>query len=79
MSTSEITHIEAGNRIQIPAEWVQALGLRDRVVLDRTPEGILIRPQPAVTWDDIFAEKLVIGSNTEASDEIEVFKDDLLF
>lgn len=79
MSTSEITHIEAGNRIQIPAEWVQAMGLRDRVVLDRTPEGILIRSEPKLTWDEFFADGLVIGSNTEASDEIEVSKDDLLF
>lgn len=79
MSTSETVPVEPGNRIQIPSEWVQALGLREQVVLNRTPEGILIRPQPSLSWDEFFAEKLVISSNKDASDEIEISKDDLLY
>src|ERR1700682_3199249 len=69
MSTRHITPIEPGNRIQLPAEWADSLGLRQRVVLDRTTEGILVRPCPPTTWDDIFATKLTIGSKPSEDGE----------
>ena len=81
MSNQQIAPVEPGNRIQLPAEWADALGLGKRVLLDRTSEGILIRPCPPATWDEIFATKLTIGSAppAEQDDTPEVTGDDLLF
>ncbi len=81
---TQIAPLQPGFRIQLPAEWARDLGLQGQVALDKTSEGILVRPCLPKTdeqraWDAFFAEKLVIGSNTQASDEIEVSKDDLLF
>jgi hypothetical protein len=58
----KLTPVEPGNRIQLPADWAQDLGLRGLVALERTGEGILVRPCPRTTWDDIFATKLTVGS-----------------
>jgi hypothetical protein len=60
---------------------VEALGLHGVVALDRTEEGILIRPVPPVSWKEIFATKLTIGSAPpDAKDDaIEVTGDDYLF
>ena len=76
-----ITPLEPGHRVQLPADWAEALGLRDRVTLERTHEGILIRPCPPPTWDEIFATKLVIGSAPSDlnADDLELTGDDLLF
>jgi hypothetical protein len=51
------------------------------VILDRTNEGILVRPCPPATWEEIFATKLAIGSAPpeEQEDAAEVSGDDLLF
>lgn len=77
----EITALEPGNRIQLPDEWAQALGLRGLVALDKTPEGILVRPCPQMSWDEFFATPLQIGSPppTLEEGELEVTRDDLLF
>lgn len=81
MNPTQLTPIEPGDRIQIPAEWARALGLRDHVSLERTAEGILIRPGQQFTWDDIFATRLSVRSGDAAAEpEItEVRGDDLLF
>jgi len=87
MNTTQTTAIEPGNRIRLPAEWADALGLQDQVVLVKTDEGILVRPQPKVTWDDIFANRLSArpggptrsGEATTAPEVTEVSGDDLLF
>jgi antitoxin component of MazEF toxin-antitoxin module len=81
MNATQTTAIEAGNRIQLPAEWAEALGLRDQVVLVKTDAGILVRPQPRATWDDIFASKLSVkpGDRAESLESAEVSGDDLLF
>jgi hypothetical protein len=81
MSTTQLTPVEPGNRIQLPAEWADALGLHTRVLLDRTSDGILVRPCPPTTWQEIFATKLIIGSAPpDANDEaVEVTGDDFLF
>ena len=55
MNTTQTTVIEPGNRIRLPAQWAEALRLQDQVVLVKTDEGILVRPHPKVTWDDVFA------------------------
>ncbi len=81
MSTTQIIPVEPGNRIQLPADWVDALGPQKVVVLDRTNEGILVRPCPQLTWDEIFAAKLIIGSAPPDTneDDVEVTGDDFLF
>ena len=82
MTTKQLTPVEPGNRIQLPAEWADALGLHKQVILDRTNEGILVRPcPPPITWDEIFATKLTIGSAPpqENDDGLELTGDDFLF
>ena len=70
--------LEADYKIELPPEWVTELGLELGVVLEKTHDGILIRPYPVQTWDDIYAEKLKIGS-TSILDLSEVSGDDLIF
>jgi hypothetical protein len=74
-----ITHVEAGNRVQLPQEWVEELRLGTMAALDRTPDGILVRPYPAATWDEIYAEKLPVSASKTESDAVEISGDDLLF
>jgi hypothetical protein len=81
MSTIQTIPVEPDFRIQLPPEWADSLGLKGQVVLTRTSEGILVRPCPRATWDEIFATKLIIQPADPSSDpEItEVTGDDLLF
>ena len=69
--------LEADYKIELPPDWVVELGLESGIVLERTHDGILIRPYPVQTWDEIYAEKLKIG-NTSALDLSEVSGDDLI-
>ena len=70
--------LEIDHKIRLPLDWVKELGLESGVVLERTDDGILIRPSLAQTWDEIYAEKLKIG-NTSALDLSEVSGDDFIF
>ncbi len=81
MSTTHVTPVEPGHRIQLPADWADSLGPQNQVVLERTGEGILVRPCPRATWDVVFATKLLIGSAPpdQTADEVEVTGDDFLF
>jgi hypothetical protein len=81
MNPSQVTPVEPGNRIQLPAEWAESLGLRGRVTLDRIADGIVVRPCAPASWDEIFATKLVAGSapRDENPDVMEADKDDFLF
>jgi hypothetical protein len=81
MSTMQLAAIEPGNRIQLPADWVEALGLHGLVTLERTDDGILIRPSSRFTWDDIFATRLSVrpGDLATAPEVSELSGDDLLF
>lgn len=76
-----VTPIDPSNRIQLPADWMQALGLHGQVALERTNDGILVRPVPRATWEEIFATKLVIGSAPadQREDTEELTGDDFLF
>jgi hypothetical protein len=76
-----VTPIESGNRIQLPADWMRALGLETMVALERTSEGILVRPCPRTTWEEISATKLIVGSAPpdQNVDDVEVTGDDFLF
>jgi hypothetical protein len=81
MSTTHITPVEPGNRVQLPADWASALGLHGLVALDRTSNGILVRALPPTTWDDIFGTRLTIGSAPPEAiaDAVEGKGDDFLF
>jgi hypothetical protein len=81
MSSTQLTPLEPGHRIQLPADWADALGLRGQVALVRTSQGILVRPCPQPTWDDFFATKLTVGPAPADQDkeDLEVTGDDLLF
>ena len=76
---TQLIAIEPGNRIQLPGDWAEALGMHGVVRLDKTQEGILIRPAPSSSWDEIFAHKLPIGRHPPQRDDLQVTKDDLLF
>ena len=73
--------LEPGNRVQLPAEWTEALGIHERVVLDRTDQGILVRRCPPASWEEVFGTKLRIGAAPPANnkDAEEVSGDDFLF
>ena len=70
--------LETEYKIKLPLDWVKELGLESGVVIERTDDGILIRPYAAQTWDDIYAEKLKIGTPS-ALNLSEVSGDDLIF
>ena len=70
--------LEIDNKIKLPRDWVRELGLESGVILERTDEGILIRPYSAQTWDEIYAEKLKMGTPS-VLDLSEVSGDDLIF
>jgi hypothetical protein len=55
--------------------------MQDEVVLVRTDEGILVRPHPLATWDEVFADKLRVrpGDHSATPEVKEVSGDDLLF
>lgn len=76
-----LTPVEAGHRIEIPAEWASELGLEHVAALERTAGGILVLPYPSpmVTWDVIFSEKLRVGGAAAEAGLSEVRGDDLLF
>lgn len=74
----KITPIEPDHRIQLPADWVAELGLEHIAALEKTSEGILVRPCRAATWDEIFADKLPMRQQLSALDLSDVSSDDLL-
>jgi hypothetical protein len=78
VSTMKITPVEAGHKIQLPAEWATEFGLGNIAALEKTAEGILVRPCHTAAWDDIFADKLPMGQQQVALDLSEVSGDDLL-
>ena len=77
--------METGYKVKLPVEWVTELGLEQNAILERTKEGILIRPLRKTSWDDVFSDtdnkgtrKLRIGKQSDL-DLLEVSGDDLLF
>jgi hypothetical protein len=79
--TSQITSLEPGNRVQLPIEWANALGMQGMVKLDKTDDGILVRPCAQSSWEKFFANKLTVGSAPLVQDEneLEITGDDLVF
>ena len=74
----KITPVEPDYRIQLPSDWVAELGLEHIAALEKTEEGILVRPCRTATWDEIFADKLPMGQQLSALDLSDVSGDDLL-
>jgi hypothetical protein len=74
----KITLIEPGRKIQLPAAWAVEFGLENIVTLEKTAEGILVRPCRTATWDEIFADKLPMGQQPSGLDLSDVSGDDLL-
>jgi hypothetical protein len=81
MEPTHTTPLEPGNRIQLPADWVQALGLQGQVELDKTPDGILVRPSRRLTWEEFFATGLPLNSAPpdQNKDHLEITGEDHLF
>jgi hypothetical protein len=79
MNEQRIATIENGRLGPLPADWVEELGLGERAALVRTEEGILIRPCPRLTWDEVFANPLPMPTDPPVLDLSEISGDDLLF
>ena len=75
----KIATLEEDHKIQLPAEWVEQLGLHGFAELEKGPDGIVIRRCSQLTWDDVFADKLTIGSDTTTPESGGVNGDDYLF
>jgi len=73
-----ITPVEAGHKIQLPAESVAELELEKVAALEKTTRATLVRLCPAATRDEIFAGKLLMGQQPSALDLSEVSGDDPL-
>lgn len=74
----KITPVEPDYRMQLPADWAAELGLEHIAALEKTAEGILVRPCSPATWDEIFADKLSMGQQISALDLSDVSGADLL-
>jgi hypothetical protein len=74
----KVTAIESDHKVQLPSEWVEELGLHGLIALEKGVESIIVRPCSNVTWDEVFADKLRVGSHVTALDLSEVSGDDYL-
>jgi hypothetical protein len=74
----KLSTIESDHKVQLPLEWVEELGLHGFVALEKGPNGIIVRSCSDITWDEVFADKLFVGSCVTAPDLSEVSGDDYL-
>ncbi len=72
----KVTSIESDHKVQLPPEWVEELGFNGLVALEKGAGEITLRPCSAASWDDVFSEKLAMGTQTTVSDLPEVSGDD---
>lgn len=75
----KVTTIEPDHKVQLPSEWIEELGLHGLITLEKGAEGITLRPCSNITWDEVFADKLPLGSPDTEPDLSEVSGDDCLF
>jgi hypothetical protein len=75
----KVTTIEPDHKVQLPSEWVEEFGLHGTIALEKAADGIMVRPCLGVTWDDVFADKLSLGSHVGEFELPEVTGDDYLF
>ena len=59
LSLTELTVLDAAGRLQVPRPYLEQLGIRRRVRLELTTEGVLIRPAAAAEGTEESAELLV--------------------
>ena len=78
MSTRRLTAIGPDHRVRLPSDWAESLGLTDVAALEKTDDGIVVRPARAAGWDEIFATKLPMQCGPATAEEVEVSGDDLL-
>lgn len=45
----EYAMLDRSGRLQLPAEYTEALGMRDRVALELEPDHIAVRPDDSTT------------------------------
>ncbi len=74
-----VTTIEPDQKVQLPPDWVEELGLHGTIALEKAADGIIVRPCSGGTGDDVFADKLPVGSHVGALDLPEVSGDDYIF
>ena len=74
-----ITSIQPDHSIRLPDEWVDEFRLHGFAVLEKAPDGILVRACSSTTWDDVFADKLPVGRHDSEFDESELSGDHYLF
>jgi hypothetical protein len=77
-AVTKLTPVYPGNRIELPSEWAAEMGLDQFAALEKTKEGILVHSCSASSWDDVFAQKLRIGSAAERPEAIEVAGDSVI-
>ena len=78
MSTRRLTTIEPDHRVQLPSDSAESLGLNGLAALEKTKDGILMRPASAVAWGDVFATKLPMQSGPATAEEVEASGDELI-
>lgn len=82
---TRIIAVEDGPTVRLPADWAAEIGIHGTAALEKTPEGILIRPAKprGRSWDDLFAHKLrvrtALSESGEPREAFEISGDDLLF
>lgn len=70
------TRIDTDYRVQLPPEWARSLGVNNVVALEKTADGILVRPCEPATWDDFYATKLPVGAGGRDMPPVEVSDED---
>jgi hypothetical protein len=75
---TKLAPVQPGNRIELPSEWMAEMGLDAYAALEKTSEGILVHACSVGSWDDVFAQKLRIGSAAGTVEAVEVTGDGVL-
>ncbi|MEO8495890.1 MAG: hypothetical protein ABI614_12515 [Planctomycetota bacterium] len=75
----KIATLDSDHKIQLPPECVEELGLHGFAAMENGADRIVIRRCANLTWDEVFADKLRIGTPVAAPDLSEVSDDDYLF
>ncbi len=74
-----VTVLEAGNRVQLPAEWVEEIGLSGQAAMERVAGGILIHSPAPSSWDTLFRDKIALNPAASSPESEEINDDDCLY
>jgi len=75
---TKLTPVHPGNWIELPPEWVAEMGLSKYAALEKTKNGIIVSSCSDANWDEVFLEKLHIGTASESPSGIEMNGDSVL-